>query len=84
MPHRISERAPWSPSQELAKYVTPEFAYAVWLERRKAKMGGRGEATPVTLRVTMIFRPEDGTWRVLHHHADPTATPRPAETVIQE
>jgi ketosteroid isomerase-like protein len=28
--------------EELAKYVTPELAYTVWLERQKAKLGGRG------------------------------------------
>jgi ketosteroid isomerase-like protein len=36
------------------------------------------------LRVTMIYRPEDGTWKVVHRHADPISTPRPAETLIQE
>jgi ketosteroid isomerase-like protein len=38
----------------------------------------------VTLRVTSIFRPEDGTWKILHRHADPITTPQPAESVIQE
>ncbi len=70
--------------EEVAKYVTPELAYAVWLERQKAKVGGRGEVTPFTLRVTMIFRPEDGTWRVVHRHADPITSPQPVEAVIQE
>ncbi len=69
--------------EEVAKYVTPELAYAVWLERQEAKVGGGGEVTPFTLRVTMIFRPEDGTWRVVHRHADPITTARPAESVIQ-
>lgn len=69
---------------EVAKYVTPELAYTVWLERQKAKVGARGEVTSFTLRVTMIFRPEDGTWRVVHRHADPITTLQPAEVVIQE
>ena len=68
----------------IAKYVTPELAYVLWLERQQAKVGGRQDVTPFTLRVTMIFRPEDGTWKVVHRHADPIATPQPAESLIQE
>jgi ketosteroid isomerase-like protein len=70
--------------EEVAKYVTPELAYTVWLERQKAKLGGTGDVTPFTLRVTMIYRPEDGTWQVVHRHADPITSARPAESVIQE
>jgi ketosteroid isomerase-like protein len=70
--------------EEVAKYVTPELAYTVWLERQKAKLGTRGDVTPFTLRVTMIYRPEDGEWKVVHRHADPITTPRPPESVIQE
>jgi ketosteroid isomerase-like protein len=68
----------------IAKHVTPELAYVVWLERQQAKVGGRQDVTPFTLRVTMIFRPEDGTWKVAHRHADPIATPQPAESMIRE
>jgi hypothetical protein len=68
----------------IAKYVTLELAYVVWLERQQAKVGGRQGVTPFTLRVTMIFRPENSTWKVVHRHADPIATPQPAESLIQE
>ena len=70
--------------EEVAKYVTPELAYTVWLEHQKAKIGGREDIAPFDLRVTMIFRPEDGEWKVVHRHADPITTPQPAESVIQE
>jgi ketosteroid isomerase-like protein len=70
--------------EPVAKYVTPELAYVVWIERVKAKIGGRQDAAPFALRVTMIFRPEDGTWKVVHRHADPITTARPAESVIQQ
>jgi ketosteroid isomerase-like protein len=68
----------------ISKLVTPELAYVVWIERQKAKMGARQDVTPVEQRVTMIFRPEDGTWKVVHRHADPITTARPAESVIQD
>ena len=70
--------------ETVAKYVTPELAYVCWVERTNRKVGGREEVTPCDLRVTMIFRPEDGTWKVVHRHADPITTARPAESVIQE
>ena len=68
----------------VAKYVTPELAYAVWLERANVKMGGMEDFAPSTLRVTMVFRPEDGTWKVVHRHADPIITAQPAESVLEE
>ncbi len=68
----------------VSKHVTPELAYVLEIERVKAKMGGSGDVTPFALRVTMIFRPEEGTWKIVHRHADPITTPQPAESVIQE
>jgi ketosteroid isomerase-like protein len=70
--------------ESVAKYVTAELAYVVWIERVEAKVGGREDVTPSARRVTMIFRPEEGTWKVVHRHADPITTPRPAESVIRE
>jgi hypothetical protein len=67
----------------VAKYVTAELAYIVWIEQTKAKIGGGEEIAPFDLRVTMIFRPEDGEWKVVHRHADPITTAQPAESLIQ-
>jgi len=63
--------------------VTPELAYVVEIERAKAKVGGREDVTPDALRATMIFRPEDGAWKVVHRHADPITTVQAAESVIK-
>jgi ketosteroid isomerase-like protein len=52
-------------------------------KRLKAKVGGRDEIPPYALRATMIFRPEDGVWKVVHRHADPITTAQPAGSVIQ-
>jgi ketosteroid isomerase-like protein len=68
----------------VAKHVTAELAYVVEIERPKAKIGRSEDITPFALRVTMIFRPEDGGWKIVHRHADPITTPQPAESVIQE
>jgi ketosteroid isomerase-like protein len=66
----------------ISKVVTPELAYVVEIERGKAKLGEREDITPFALRVTMIFRPEDGVWKIVHRHADPLITAQPAESVI--
>ena len=71
--------------QILAKYVTAELAYVVQIEWAEAKIGAREEISPLAVRSTMNFRPEeDGEWKIVHRHADPITTPQPAESVIQE
>jgi ketosteroid isomerase-like protein len=70
--------------EPVAKYITSELACVMEVERYRAKVGGREDISPMALRVTSILRPEEGTWKVVHRHADPITTPRPAESVIQE
>lgn len=68
--------------ERIADHVTPDLAYVVEVERYRAKIGGAHDVVPVNLRVTTILRPEDGTWKILHRHADPITTPQTAESVI--
>jgi ketosteroid isomerase-like protein len=68
----------------IEKHVTPELAYVVEIERGEAKVGGSEEIIPLALRATMIFRPEEGTWKMVHRHADPITTEQPAESLIQD
>jgi len=68
----------------VAKHVTAELAYVVEIEHPEAKIGGSEDITPFDLRATMIFRPEEGEWKVVHRHADPITTPQAAESVIQQ
>ncbi len=46
--------------ETLEKYVTPELAYVVWVERFNAKVGAKEDVAPFDLRIMMIFRPEQG------------------------
>jgi ketosteroid isomerase-like protein len=71
-------------SEVIESYQTPDLAYVVRIERQKAKVGGGEDVAALALRVTMIFRAEDGTWKVVHRHADPITTRRSAQSVIQE
>ena len=63
-----------------ARYLTPELAYTVWVERFTTKVDDQ----PISgaLRRTTIYRPESGSWRVVHTHADPITTPRGAESLV--
>jgi ketosteroid isomerase-like protein len=66
-----------------ARCVTPDLAYLVEVERFRAKVGGSDEFATGALRVTSILRPEGGTWKIVHRHADPITTALRAESVIQ-
>ncbi len=50
-----------APYSEAYPHAIPEFAYVVEIEWGETKIGARENITPWALRVTMIFRPEDGT-----------------------
>jgi ketosteroid isomerase-like protein len=69
--------------ERFAKWVGADLGYILEIERFEAKVGGADEITPVALRVTSVFRLEDGAWKLVHRHADPITTLRPAQSVIQ-
>ena len=69
--------------EEVSRYATEELGYVVQLERHEGPVVGRAEPLVVALRVTLIFRPEDGVWKIVHRHADPIITPRSVLTAIQ-
>jgi ketosteroid isomerase-like protein len=69
--------------ERTAEFATPGLAYVVEMEHFEAKMGGSEEITPVTLRVTTVLRPEGGTWKIVHRHADPISATRTADSVIE-
>jgi len=70
--------------EPVARRDTAELAYVVWIERNRGKIGESDEIVSFPLRVTMIFRPEDDTWRIVHRHADTVTVARPPESMIQE
>lgn len=54
----------------IAAGASSDLAYIVGNERTTASVGG-APAEEYRLRVTTIFRREDGEWRIAHRHADP-------------
>ena len=69
--------------ERVSEYATADLAYTVWIERSRMKVGGSDELAATALRVTTIFRLEDGEWRIVHRHADPITSPRPPESVVE-
>jgi ketosteroid isomerase-like protein len=58
------------------------LACFVEVERLRVKVGGGTEYVDVSVTTTSVFRREHGGWKLVHRHADPITTPRPAESVI--
>jgi ketosteroid isomerase-like protein len=49
--------------------VIGDMAYALGFERFNGSIAGR-PVEPVLVRVTHIYRREDGEWKIVHRHAD--------------
>jgi len=54
----------------IAAEASGDLAYTVALEHTTVSMNG-AEPRPYVLRVTTVFRREDGQWKVVHRHGDP-------------
>jgi ketosteroid isomerase-like protein len=67
----------------LASYVSGDLAYTVAIERSEALIVGQDKPAPLELRVTHIFRKENGVWKLLHRHADPLMEKTAPAAVLQ-
>jgi len=50
--------------------ATENLAYWTGIQRSEVKLKESGELVPMNLRVTELFRPENGEWKLFHRHAD--------------
>ena len=82
---RVSLRLDWVGSQyrdgtrtheEIARGEGRDFAYIVQRETIRFK-GADGSPQVQELRSTMIFRREEGGWRIVHRHADSATGKQP-------
>ncbi|MDX6324818.1 MAG: hypothetical protein QOK15_1172 [Nocardioidaceae bacterium] len=54
----------------LASEVSGDLAYVVGYERASSSIEG-GAREKLSLRITQVYRREDGEWKLVHRHADP-------------
>ncbi len=64
----------------VAAGASGDLAYTVGYEHASFSLDGV-PLKPFTLRVTHVYRREDGEWKIVHRHADspPTGQPPPAD-----
>ena len=65
----------------LAAGVSGDLAYTAGIEHTTAAVGD-APAKAYELRVTTVFRREDGEWRVIHRHADPIPDSKPTHAQL--
>ncbi len=70
-------------TDRIADYRTADLAYVVEIERTRLRLRDEDEAVPRSLRVTTIYRLEDGRWKIAHRHADTITAPRTHAEVLR-
>ncbi len=86
---RVTDRAAkfyregWYTFENIVKNENSQFAYLVEIEHYNAKMLGNKEISVGTLRVTSVFRKEEGVWKTVHRQADPLIAEQTFESVFK-
>lgn len=72
----------WYSFENIVRKEASQFAYLVEVEHYNSKMFGKNEVSIGSLRVTSVFRKEEGVWKVVHRQADPLTSVQTFESVL--
>lgn len=67
----------------VTSYTARDTAYLVETEHFRARLDGAAATEEFALRVTSIFRREEGYWKLVHRQADPAARPQSRRSLAQ-
>ena len=68
----------------LTSIQSGDLAFTTAIERSEVKVAGQEKPAPMALRVTHIFRKEDGEWKLVLRHADPLVAKTAPEAVLEK
>lgn len=54
-----------------------DLAFWTGLQHAEVRLADGGRVVPMVIRVTEVFRHEDGGWKLVHRHADADPKPHP-------
>ena len=60
----------------ISQYVSEGLACVAEVESGEAKIAGSDKMNKLSVRVTSVYRLEEGNWKLVHRHADPLQTPQ--------
>jgi ketosteroid isomerase-like protein len=68
----------------LTAFESGDLAFTTAVERAEVKVAGQEKAAPMALRVSHVFRKEDGAWKLVLRHADPLVAKTAPEAVLEK
>jgi hypothetical protein len=77
---QVGPRLDWALTRFLEGHITfhpvaieacGSLGYTIWIERGEARLEGSNGVRPFALRVTQLYRRENGVWKIIQRHADP-------------
>jgi ketosteroid isomerase-like protein len=68
----------------LTTVLAANLAYTVTIERSEVRLVDQDKPSPMALRATQVFRKENGSWKLVHRHADPLIGKTAPATVLQK
>jgi len=66
----------------VAAWSADDILGTVEVERFRARVAGREDSDEIALRVSSIFRLDEGEWRLVHRHADTRVGLQAPESVV--